>query len=57
VRKVNTVSVSAMIGYQTPRIICAIHGGNTVKGALKTGAREWRRAAELDEYCREAMKL
>lgn len=40
-----------------PRIICSIHGSNTVQNALKPGAREWRRAAELDEYCRGAMKL
>lgn len=38
-----------------PRMIAAIHGGNTTS-RIVPGRREWRRAAEWDKYCQETMK-
>lgn len=45
-----------------PRMIAAIHGGNTSTGYdlerhVAMGSQQWRRVPEWDEYCREGMKL
>lgn len=45
-----------------PRMIAAIHGGNTSTGYdlerhVAMGSQQWRRVPEWDEYCRERMKL
>jgi glycosyltransferase involved in cell wall biosynthesis len=41
-----------------PRLICSIHGGNTLRGYddLKESAN-WKRVPEWDAYCRERMVL
>ncbi len=39
-----------------PRMIASIHGGNTA-AAITPGAKEWRRAPEMDAHCREVMAL
>ncbi len=43
-----------------PRMIAAIHGGNTcakIDSISKGGKEVWTRVPECDAYCREAMKL
>lgn len=52
--KLKTRAASA--GVAIPRMIASIHGENTCS-EIKPGAKEWRRVAEYDQVCREAMKL
>ena len=45
-----------------PRMIASIHGGNTSTGYdiekyVRDGSKQWQRAPEWDNYCRERMKL
>jgi hypothetical protein len=39
-----------------PRMVAQLHKGNTSSRVIE-GAREWRRAPEHDQYCREVMEL
>jgi glycosyltransferase involved in cell wall biosynthesis len=38
-----------------PRMIAAIHGGNTVPKPINPDSREWKRVPEWDSYCRGVM--
>lgn len=40
-----------------PRFIASVHGTNTTKTNPCEGPREWQRSAQLDGYCRVAMRL
>ena len=40
-----------------PRLICSVHGGNSQMYELSLGSPQFKRAAQWDQYCREAMKL
>lgn len=41
-----------------PRMICSIHGGNTMHyDQIEKKSQNWRRAPEFDKYCRKVMAL
>ena len=44
-----------------PRLICSIHGSNSgnydIEDSIAKGSREWTRAPQWDNYCREKMRL
>jgi glycosyltransferase involved in cell wall biosynthesis len=41
--------------WEAPRMIAAIHGGNTVPNPINPESREWKRVPEWDSYCRGVM--
>lgn len=43
-------------GYDKPRMIASIHGGNTY-ARIERRAEEWKRVPEWDAHCREVMGL
>ena len=50
-----------MVGTGEPRLICAIHGGNSQHydpaGFIAQGSQNWKRVPEWDAHCRERMAL
>ncbi len=66
VRAVNIASESSIVAGSLnspeekkmfpPRMIAAIHGGNTCANFMP-GAQEWTRVPEWDAYCRKTMEL
>lgn len=61
-RGVDSLGVSGISeGDPQPRMIASIHGGNTmhydIEGNISLGSRNWERAPQWDDYCREKMRL
>ncbi len=57
---VSIAGESSYYGFEDPRMIASIHGGNAcarIDSTSSGGKEVWTRAPEWDTYCREAMKL
>lgn len=49
---------SSVYGFEEPRLIASIHGGNTMHyDQIEKKSQNWRRVSEWDEYARKAMAL